>query len=159
MPSGVGGCPKAMSVGEEGNWERKICVIHRGRAIGEVIGDYESISVFRDWGDLLKQTIAMHAEVKSKALHALGKNSSTGHLCFLVMKAESGYLVYSDESVMPSEIIHVLAHTPSHVYSVSLYITRLHNTQIRYRCEVGNFLTVQGKDKYVFTLHTKTENS
>jgi hypothetical protein len=36
MPSGVGGCPKAMSVGEGGNWEGKICVVHRGRDIGEV---------------------------------------------------------------------------------------------------------------------------
>lgn len=36
MFSGVGGCLKVMSVGEGGNWEGKICVVYRGRDIGEV---------------------------------------------------------------------------------------------------------------------------
>ena len=101
----------------------------------------------------------MCAEVKPKALHVLGKNSSTEHLCFLVMKAESnGCLVYSDESVMPFEIIHVLAHTLSHVYSVSLYITSLHNTHF-HRCEKGNFLTEQGDDTNTYLHSTQRQRT
>lgn len=81
------------------------------------------------------------------ALHGLGKNSSTGHLCFSAIKAEgNGCLVPSDERVKPFELVRVLAQTPA-MFIRCHCVSNIHTIlKIRYRSKKGIFLTVRGED-------------